>query len=291
LEWDKTRCPGSGATRYIHRRAPIAQLAEAPDLKSVQCRFESDWGHRAHANRRGSSVARHMLIARPVPLSECQPPIPLTLARCLEQLHDLVGHWQREKPWTSACGRRSDGRSPRPGTDLATHDPHHQELSDREGVAGGREDGQRRLALRLSSACDVIRPLRSPAGWTARPANAYGPTTTAPSIQWKVIRLIRTVIGAALTAVAISCAPLAHATPQDDKFLQAVAAAGIELPPDQAIADGQAACDNYGNTSGAVGQLGGLMAQGLSQRQINALIVAGFQAYCPDKLTLSTWNR
>lgn len=26
--------------------APIAQLAEAADLKSVKCRFESDWGHR-----------------------------------------------------------------------------------------------------------------------------------------------------------------------------------------------------------------------------------------------------
>jgi hypothetical protein len=26
--------------------APIAQLAEAADLKSAQCRFESDWGHR-----------------------------------------------------------------------------------------------------------------------------------------------------------------------------------------------------------------------------------------------------
>ena len=25
--------------------APIAQLAEAADLKSVQCRFESDWGY------------------------------------------------------------------------------------------------------------------------------------------------------------------------------------------------------------------------------------------------------
>ncbi len=29
------------------RRAPIAQSAEAADLKSVQCRFESDWGHSA----------------------------------------------------------------------------------------------------------------------------------------------------------------------------------------------------------------------------------------------------
>ena len=26
--------------------APIAQLAEAADLKSAQCRFESVWGHR-----------------------------------------------------------------------------------------------------------------------------------------------------------------------------------------------------------------------------------------------------
>jgi hypothetical protein len=25
--------------------APIAQLAEAADLKSAKCRFESDWGH------------------------------------------------------------------------------------------------------------------------------------------------------------------------------------------------------------------------------------------------------
>ena len=25
--------------------APIAQLAEAADLKSAQCRFEPDWGH------------------------------------------------------------------------------------------------------------------------------------------------------------------------------------------------------------------------------------------------------
>ena len=33
--------------------APIAQLAEAADLKSAQCRFESDWGHRISAGERG----------------------------------------------------------------------------------------------------------------------------------------------------------------------------------------------------------------------------------------------
>ena len=37
--------PDPASARYIRRRAPIAQLAEAADLKSVQCRFESDWGH------------------------------------------------------------------------------------------------------------------------------------------------------------------------------------------------------------------------------------------------------
>jgi Protein of unknown function (DUF732) len=134
------------------------------------------------------------------------------------------------------------------------------------------------------------RPLRPPASRIASPANAYD-STTGPSIHWKVIRLIKTVIGAALTAVAVSCVPLAHATPQDDKFLQEVAAAGIEGPPDQLIADGQAACDNYANGAGEIAQLGNLSAQGLSQRQINALILAGFKAYCPDKLAAPTWNR
>lgn len=103
--------------------------------------------------------------------------------------------------------------------------------------------------------------------------------------------MIKTVIGAALTAVAVSCAPLAHATDQDDKFLQQVAAAGIEGPPDQLIADGHAACDNYGDGGGAIAQLGALSAQGLSQSQINTLITAGFKAYCPDKLSLPAWNR
>lgn len=35
------------ATVAVSRRdAPIAQLAEAADLKSAKCRFESDWGHK-----------------------------------------------------------------------------------------------------------------------------------------------------------------------------------------------------------------------------------------------------
>ena len=35
----------SGVNTLDSSLAPIAQLAEAADLKSVQCRFESDWGH------------------------------------------------------------------------------------------------------------------------------------------------------------------------------------------------------------------------------------------------------
>ena len=52
--------PGSAFARYIRRRAPIAQLAEAADLKSAQCRFESDWGHfrGSPVGRRARAIAR-----------------------------------------------------------------------------------------------------------------------------------------------------------------------------------------------------------------------------------------
>ena len=46
-----TTGPDPDSMGYIRRRAPIAQLAEAADLKSVQCRFESDWGHRVRADQ------------------------------------------------------------------------------------------------------------------------------------------------------------------------------------------------------------------------------------------------
>lgn len=36
----------TGVVRYVaNGGAPIAQLAEAVDLKSIQCGFESHWGH------------------------------------------------------------------------------------------------------------------------------------------------------------------------------------------------------------------------------------------------------
>ena len=48
---------------YAFRVAPIAQLAEAADLKSAQCRFEPDWGHGHSPCRRRtafSALMRHM---------------------------------------------------------------------------------------------------------------------------------------------------------------------------------------------------------------------------------------
>jgi hypothetical protein len=55
-------------------KAPIAQLAEAADLKSVQCRFESDWGHGIRAGRRtiGASGSAHGPVRRGVVAGACQ---------------------------------------------------------------------------------------------------------------------------------------------------------------------------------------------------------------------------
>jgi hypothetical protein len=47
VRW-QVACCASGGTPDD---APIAQLAEAADLKSAQCRFESDWGHQKYAGK------------------------------------------------------------------------------------------------------------------------------------------------------------------------------------------------------------------------------------------------
>jgi len=99
-----------------------------------------------------------------------------------------------------------------------------------------------------------------------------------------MIRPINAVTGAVLTAVSVFCIPLAHATTQDDQFLREVAAAGIQGPPDELIADGHAACDNYANGPAQIAQLVTLSNQGISGKQVSAMTVAGFRAYCPDKL-------
>jgi hypothetical protein len=90
-----------------------------------------------------------------------------------------------------------------------------------------------------------------------------------------------------LLAVALICAvllaPQAHATTQDDQFLRSVAAQGIQGLPDQLIAAGHAACDNWGQTMALYSQRLGLQGQfGLSVDQAAGLMWAGVHAYCPD---------
>jgi hypothetical protein len=80
-------------------------------------------------------------------------------------------------------------------------------------------------------------------------------------------------------------APVAHADSQDDRYLAALAGQGITGPPDQLIADGHAACDNYG-APGLVGQMLGLEGRGLTNVQASNLLVTGVRAYCPEKSPL-----
>ncbi len=48
---------------WCRARAPIAQLAEAADLKSAKCRFESDWGHPASSRFTAMLLYRLIWIA------------------------------------------------------------------------------------------------------------------------------------------------------------------------------------------------------------------------------------
>ena len=77
-------------------------------------------------------------------------------------------------------------------------------------------------------------------------------------------------------------APVAHADSQDDRYLAALAGQGITGQPDQLIADGHAACDNYG-TPGLAGQMTALEGRGLTNLQASNLLVTGMRAYCAEK--------
>jgi hypothetical protein len=91
---------------------------------------------------------------------------------------------------------------------------------------------------------------------------------------------------AALLAIGLVPTAVAHADTQDDKYLAALAAQGITGDPGQLIADGHAACDNYGNP-GLVAQMSGLEARGMSNIQASNVLIDGVRAYCPEK---SPWG-
>ena len=92
---------------------------------------------------------------------------------------------------------------------------------------------------------------------------------------------VRYVLGA-LLAAALTTAAVAHADDQDDQFLAMVSAQGIPGAPEELMASGRAACDNYGNYTLLVQEYR-LWERGLSQDQAYKVITNGIKAYCPDK--------
>ena len=97
--------------------------------------------------------------------------------------------------------------------------------------------------------------------------------------------LTKAAIAAGFAAVCVGLAATAHADNQDDRYLAALSAQGITGDPAQLIADGHAACDNYGGP-GLVAQMLGLEARGMSNIQASNLLMDGVRAYCPEKSPL-----
>jgi hypothetical protein len=91
----------------------------------------------------------------------------------------------------------------------------------------------------------------------------------------------RYVLGA-LLAAALATTAVAHADDQDDQFLALVSAQSIPGAPEQLIAAGRAACDNYGSYT-LLAQMYRLRERELSQDQAYKVIWDGVKAYCPEK--------
>lgn len=91
--------------------------------------------------------------------------------------------------------------------------------------------------------------------------------------------LMRIAVGIGVVLIG---APVAHADGLDAKYLAALSAQGVTGDSEQLIADGHAACDNYG-TPGLTGQMLGLEGRGMSNVQASNLLVDGVRAYCPEK--------
>lgn len=88
--------------------------------------------------------------------------------------------------------------------------------------------------------------------------------------------------GAVLTIALVPIAA-AHADTPDERFLKAVDKIGIALDPATLIAEGHAACDNYG-TPAADAQTKNLSAQGIASVRVANLKLAAIRAYCPEKM-------
>jgi hypothetical protein len=91
------------------------------------------------------------------------------------------------------------------------------------------------------------------------------------------------ILGTLLVAGIVSC-PAAHADAQDDQFMNSLNKQGVSGDRGQLIAQGRAACDNYG-TPAFASQMAALVRQGLSGTQAQAILIAGVRAYCPQKMS------
>lgn len=87
----------------------------------------------------------------------------------------------------------------------------------------------------------------------------------------------------ALLAAALATTAVAHADDsQDDQFLALVSAQGIPGADGQLIADGRAACDDYGSYT-LLAQMYRLRDGGLSEDQARQVLTDGIKTYCPEK--------
>ncbi len=93
---------------------------------------------------------------------------------------------------------------------------------------------------------------------------------------------MRRYVFGALLAVALTTTAVAHADDQDDQFVALVSAQYIPGAPEQLIAYGRAACDNYGSYA-LLAEEYRLTDLGLSQDQAYKVISDGIKAYCPEK--------
>jgi hypothetical protein len=113
------------------------------------------------------------------------------------------------------------------------------------------------------------------------PARVTKYTTKRKTINKVMIRAGWPLILAAGIAVC-STAP-AHADSQDDQFLAAVSALGINGDPGPLTNAGRSICDSVG-TPAAIPVFFGLQAQeGLTPPQVSNVLMAGVRSYCPEK--------
>jgi Protein of unknown function (DUF732) len=92
----------------------------------------------------------------------------------------------------------------------------------------------------------------------------------------------------AIAAMLIALPPIAQADTQDDQFLAALSADGIQAAPDQLFGDGHATCNAFDypidiGINGPTANALMLQAHGLSPAQVRPFMHDALKAYCPDK--------